>query len=135
MGEQARHFEDIDDVKHDYSPSVHIQVERDLHDKIILGTDLLVKIARRNANAARPISQMQIDVKAERQARNWRLRLQVQVSSSESQRARFGERVRHLDVVVGGDAALNAHDLATNFWRLGLHNIALLLVGLPICKR
>ena len=42
MGEEAGHFEDIDDVEDDYSPSVHIQVERDLHNKIILGADLLV---------------------------------------------------------------------------------------------
>ena len=41
----------------------------------------------------------------------------------------------HLDVVVGGDAALNAHDLTSNLPSLGLLNISLLLIGLPITER
>ena len=42
VGEQAGHFEEVDDVEDDYGPSVHVQVERDLNNKIVLSTDLLV---------------------------------------------------------------------------------------------
>ena len=75
---------------------------------------------------------IQVNVEAKVRTRAGSLRLEVQVSPSESQTARCRTRVWDLNVVVGGNRATQDHGFPAEFARKSFLDVTLTLVRLPV---
>lgn len=84
-GQESRVLQQFVEIKNNDGPSVDVQVQWHLHHETVLGADLFVQIACGDPDSMRALCHGQVDVEAEGRAREWRLHLQIEIATCQTE--------------------------------------------------
>ena len=109
LRQNGRPLQGLDDVDDKDSPTIVFELERNLSNESIGGTEVLEQVRDRQSHAMRPVRHPEVHMVTKREAMPWAFHLEVNISSGETQGFERSRGTRDLYKIVGGNGALNAN--------------------------